>query len=219
MPRKDCTNFLLIHPHDAPLSDSEWQTFLKEHDFGQVIAPGAGREMPVIVPTHFVYDGDLTLEMHFHRANPIWAALDERRAAILSVVGAYAYIPTGWNADPGTPVEWGVPTSYYATVQATAEATIVDDPTELAALLSRLLNHFQPEGGHFPVEAGYNPYGRQLGAIRGLSLRVSTVRAKFKFGNNKSAAHRRQIAEQLKQRARGLDLEAREHLLRRCPEP
>ncbi|MGH9395613.1 MAG: FMN-binding negative transcriptional regulator [Terriglobia bacterium] len=209
---------MLIHPQDAPLSDTEWRDFLKGHDFGQVIAPGAGREMPVIVPTHFVYDGHKTLEMHFHRANPVWAALDERRAAILSVVGAYVYIPTGWSADPGTPPEWGVPTSYYGTVQAVAEATIVDDPEELAALLLRLLNHFQPEGGHFPVEAGDNPYGRQLGAIRGLRLHISSVRAKFKFGNNKSVVHRHQIAERLKQRAAGLDLEAREHLLRRCPE-
>lgn len=189
-----------------------------EHDFGQVIGPGSGRDMPVIVPTHFVYDGDHTLEMHFHRSNPVWAALHERPAAILSVIGAYTYIPTAWNADPGEPPEWGVPTSYYGTVQATAEAAIVDEPGELAELLSRLLRHFQPEGGHFPVEAGDNPYGRQLGAIRGLRLRISSVRAKFKFGNNKSVAHRHQIAERLKQRASGLDLEARAHLLRRCPE-
>lgn len=207
---------MLIHPHDAQRSDAEWRAFLSTHDFGQVIAPGAGRDMPVVVPTHFVYDGESTLEMHFHRANPIWGAIAERPSAILSVIGAYTYIPTSWNADPGQPVEWGVPTSYYAAIQAHADATTVDDPREVAALLSRLLAHFQPEGGHASVEAGDNPYGRQLGAIRGLRLRISSVRAKFKFGNNKSATHRHEIAARLAERNRGLDLEARQHLLRRC---
>lgn len=207
---------MLIHPHDAQRSDAEWREFLSTHDFGQIIAPGAGRDLPVVAPTHFVYDGESTLEMHFHRANPIWEALAERPLAMLSVIGAYTYIPTSWNADPGEPVEWGVPTSYYAAVQAQGDATVVDDPRELAALLSRLLAHFQPEGGHSPVEAGDNPYGRHLGAIRGLRLQISSVRAKFKFGNNKTASHRREIAARLAERASGLDAEAREHLLRRC---
>lgn len=207
---------MLIHPRDAQQSDAEWQDFLSTHDFGQAIAPGAGRDMPVVVPTHFVYDGESTLEMHFARANPIWGALAERPSAMLSVIGAYTYIPTSWNADPGEPVEWGVPTSYYAAVQVQCDATIVDDPRELAALLSHLLAHFQPEGGHSLVQAGDNPYGRHLGAIRGLRLRISSVRAKFKFGNNKSVSHRHEIAARLAERHAGLDPEARQHLLRRC---
>ncbi|MDE3179099.1 MAG: FMN-binding negative transcriptional regulator [Acidobacteriota bacterium] len=209
---------MLIHPHDAALSDDEWRDFLATHDFGQVIAPGAAIEMPVIAPTHFVFDGANTLEMHFHRANPVLKAIEESPRAIFSVIGSYTYIPTSWNADPGTDPEWGVPTSYYAAVQATTEAAIVDDPVELAALLSRLLSHFQPEGGHYPVEAGDNPYGKLLGAIRGVRLTISSVRAKFKFGNNKSSAQRLDIAERLERRASGLDLEAREHLLRRLRE-
>lgn len=208
---------MLIHPRDAARSDAEWRDFLLGHDFGQVVAPGAGREAPVIVPTHFVYDGDSTLEMHFARSNPIWSALNERPTAVLSVIGAYAYIPTSWNADPDEPPEWGVPTSYYAAVQATCCSEIVDDPRELAALLTHLLAHFQPEGGHEPVEAGDNPYGRQLGAIRGLRLRISSVRAKFKFGNNKTGDHRREIARCLTERGNPLDIEAKDHLLRRCP--
>ena len=49
---------MLIRQHDAALDDDEWRTFLSEHDFGQFIASGRGREVPIIVPTHFVYDGD-----------------------------------------------------------------------------------------------------------------------------------------------------------------
>lgn len=206
---------MLIRPHDAPLDDEEWRAFLREHDFGQVVAAGTGRIVPVIVPAHFAYDGDETIILHLARANPLWQALAENPVAVLSVIGAYTYIPTDWNANPGQSVEYGVPTSYYATVQATATCEIVDNPHELAALLETQLAHFQPAGGHAPVSAGDNPYGRQLPAIRGLRLTITEVRAKFKFGGNKAAPHQRAIAAHLQARGAPFDGEASQNQLRR----
>ncbi|HLJ66014.1 MAG TPA: FMN-binding negative transcriptional regulator [Chloroflexota bacterium] len=206
---------MLIRPHDAAMDDREWQEFLREHDFGQIIASGRDRPTPVIVPAHFVFDGERTVSLHLARPNPIWDALDENPLAVLAVIGAYTYIPTQWNAAEGQPPDHGIPTSYYAAIQATGACEIVDDPVELAAILERQLAHFQPEGGHAPVEPAFPPYGPSLRAIRGLRLTISEVRAKFKFGGNKPATHRQLIAEKLARRARGLDLEAREHLLRR----
>ena len=206
---------MLIHRHDAALDDDEWRSFLAAHDFGQLIAPGAGRDLPVVVPTHFAYDGDAAVVLHLHRSNPLWAAVEARPEALLSVVGAYAYIPTDWNADPPRLPEWGVPTSYYAAVQVSGPVEPVDDPAELAAILRTQLAHFQPEGGHQPVTAGDNPYGKLLGAIRGLRLQVTDVRAKFKFGGNKPAAFLPSVADHLAERGGPLDLEARAELLRR----
>ena len=42
----------------------------------------------------------------------------------------YAYIPTTSRAKAGGPDEDGVPTSYYAAVQLTCQAEIVDDPQQ-----------------------------------------------------------------------------------------
>ena len=56
---------------------------------------------------------------------------------------------------------------------------------------------------------------RQLPGIRGLRLHVEAVRAKMKYGGNKTPAHREQIAEHLARRDAGADRVAREHLLRR----
>ena len=42
---------MLIHRHDEPLSDAEWHAFLSDHDFGELIAPGVGRDLPIVVPT------------------------------------------------------------------------------------------------------------------------------------------------------------------------
>lgn len=206
---------MLIRPHDAPRDDEEWRSFLLAHDFGQLIATGAGQAFPIIVPTHFVYDGDATIRLHLARPNPIWAALAENPMAVMAVIGAYTYIPTSWNADPGQPREYGVPTSYYAAVQVAGPCDVIDDPAEIAAILRTQLSHFEPEGGYAPVEAGDSPYGRRLGAIRGVRLTITDVRAKFKFGGNKQPEHRTILAERLAERGYLLDVEARRHLLDR----
>ena len=205
---------MLIHRHDEPLSDAEWRAFVTDHDFGELIVPGAGRDLPIVVPTHFIYDGDKSVQLHLARPNPVWEALAERPRALLSVFGAYTYIPGHWNQD-----EYGVPTSYYAAVQLACDAEVIDDPAQVAAILERQLAHFQPEGKHAPVEPGDNRYGKLLGSIRGIRLEVTDVRAKFKFGANRTVDHRRAIAAKLAERGRPLDAEARANLLRRVPPP
>ena len=206
---------MLIRSHDAPFDDDEWRTFLREHDFGQLVAAGAGRVTPAITPVHFVYDGGATILLHLARANPVLAALAENPVAVMAVIGAYTYIPTDWNANPGEAVEYGVPTSYYAAVQATGVCEIIDDPEALAELLRTQLAHFQPAGGHAPVTAGDTPYGRQLPAIRGVRLSITDVQAKFKFGGNKTTSHQRSIADHLLERGSPLDREARRQQIRR----
>jgi len=201
---------VLIKRHDAPLDDAEWRAFLKEHDFGELIAPGEGRDLPVVVPTHFLWDGEEEVVLHLATPNPVWAALAERPRALLSVFGAYTFIPGHWNQD-----EYGVPTSYYAAVQLACDVEVIDEPVRVAAILERQLAHFQPEGKHARVEAGENRYGALLPSIRGIRLGITEVRAKLKFGANRSVEHREVVAEKLRERGGVLDLEAREHVLDR----
>lgn len=205
---------MLIKKHDAAISEDEWKSFLASRDFGELIASGRGRDVPIVVPTHFIYDGDRTIRLHLAAPNPVWEALAENPLALISVYGDYSYIPTQWNANPGAPIEYGVPTSYYAAVQAIVRTRTVDDPEELAAILRGQLAHFQPEGGHAPVEPD-NDYGKYFDAIRGIVCTIEEVRAKFKYGGNKTVEHRLRIAAQLAERDRGFDAAARAQLLRR----
>jgi transcriptional regulator len=206
---------VLVHPWDAPLDDTEWREWLSRNDFGQVIAAGRERDVPVVVPTHFRFDGATTVETHLARPNPVWPAIAENPTVLLTVIGDYVYVPSTWGAAPGTPSELGIATSYYATVQLTCAATVVDDPDELAALLRRQLGRFQPEGGFADVTPADEHYARRLPQIRGLRLEVTAVRGKFKYGGNKTADHREVIARRLADRDGPLDAAAREHLLRR----
>ncbi len=208
---------MLVHPWDAPSHDDEWRAVLHEFAFGQLIAPGGpDRDLPVVVPTHFVFDGVHTLELHLARANPVWRALTERPRALFTVVADYVYVPAAVNADAGEDPALAVPTSYYAAVQAAVDVEIVDDPTAKAAILARALSHFEPEDSQ-RVAPGVDVESdrRLMPGIRGLRLTITGVSAKFKYGGNKTQEHRADIAAALKTRNGAMDAAARHRLMSR----
>ena len=136
---------MLIHPWDQATRE-EWQGVLATADFGQLVTAGHVDGYPVVVPTHFVYDGDATVLLHLARPNPVWKALDADPHVVLALTGDWAYVEAAWNADPGTDPTLGVPTSYYTGVQLLCRAEVVDDPDEKAAILATQLAHFEPPG-------------------------------------------------------------------------
>jgi transcriptional regulator len=210
---------VLVHPWDAA-TDEEWRSWLADHAFGQLIAPGGdGRDLPAVVATHFAFDGGSTVWLHLARPNPIWEFLEERPRALLCVIDDYVYAPSAWQAIPGTPPELGIPTSYYTTVQFQCDVRIVDDPAEKAALLNRQLARLEPSSGRVPVSAVSDPDRRQLPGIRGIELTVTGVRAKFKYAGSKEPGHRHEIATRLGARGGRSDEAARAHLLRRLDQP
>ncbi|GAA3051621.1 FMN-binding negative transcriptional regulator [Streptomyces roseofulvus] len=210
---------MLIHPWDAAADDTEWRDWLARHDFGQLAVNGLPGDPPWVQPTHFRYEAEPgpygRVLLHLARPNPLWHALEADPRVVLSVVDDYVYAPGPWTAPVGAPTEHGTPTSYYAAVQLRCTARVVDDPAEKAELLNRQVAHFQPEGGTAPVAAGEAPFGRLLSGLRGLSLEVTEVRAKFKYAGNKPAEVRARIADRLAERAGPGDLAARTHQLRR----
>jgi transcriptional regulator len=203
---------VLIHPWNAARDASEWRTWLATRDFGQLAVNGVDGAPPVVVPTHFHFDGDRAVLLHLARPNPAWPAIEANPLVVVSVYDDYAYIPGGWRT--GSP-ETGVPTSYYASVQLSCRARIVDDKEGKAELLRRQLAHFQPDGAHGVMAAGEGPYHKQLSAIRGLSLDVVDVRAKFKYDEQHPVEVRERVAARLAERGLPGDAGAREQQLRR----
>lgn len=208
---------MLIHPWDEARNE-EWCRLLEEHDFGQLIVPGRGRDYPVVVPTHFVFDGTDQVLLHLARPNPVWAALDESPHAVLSVVADYAYIEAAWNAGAELPAELGVPTSYYSAVQLQCTAEVVDDPVAKAEVLAAQLRHFErPGSARVTPSVDVESDRRQLPGIRAVRLTVRSVQAKMKYGGNKSPEHRRDVAARLRERGAPMDEGVRAQLLRRTP--
>ncbi|WP_329363426.1 FMN-binding negative transcriptional regulator [Streptomyces sp. NBC_01483] len=206
---------MFIQPWDASLDEAEWQTWITEgHDFGQLSVNGLPSRPPAVVPTHFIADGG-DLLIHLARPNPVWEAIEHDPNVTFTVIGDYAFVPGPWRAKPGTDPTEGVPTSYYAAVQFTCRAHLIDDLQAKADLLRRQLAHFQPDGDHGPVAVDQLPYGRMLPGIRGLHLEVTEVRAKFKYDDHKSVEQRADVADRLTARGHGLDVPTAQQQRRR----
>ncbi len=207
---------MLIHPWDAGQDESEWVGFVRAQGFGHLVAAGRGRDVPIVVPTQFVLVDAASVVLHLARPNPIWGALQENPAVVLSVAGDWAYVPAAWKAIGGEDPRMGVPTTYYAAVQLIADATVVDDPAQKAAILRTQLGCVQPDSSIPTDVADPLEHGRTLNGIRGLRLAVREVRAKFKYGGNVDAAHRAAVAQRLAERDGPGDAAALRHLRRRA---
>jgi transcriptional regulator len=201
---------MLVHPWDASEDDDEWRAFVCAQAFGQLIAAGHKRDVPVVVPTQYVLDGDEVV-LHLARPNPVWEAIAENPTVLLSVAGDWAYIPAGWKAIGDEDPTLGIPTTYYAAVQLRCRATVVDDVEGKLAILRRQLGEFEPDSGH----ADPAVHERKLSGIRGLRLAITGVTGKFKYGGNVDRAHREAVAARLQHRGATGDQAATAHLLRR----
>ncbi len=209
---------MFIASVDASHGEDEWRAFVTSHPFGHLVAPGGpGRDLPVVVPTQFVLEGD-TVWLHLVRANPVFGALDENPRVLLSVADDWVFIPSSWKALGDEDPALGIPTTYYGAVQLTGTATVHDEraaPGSMAAILRRQLSAFQPEVA--VADPGESHPAKLLG-ILGIAISVEQVSAKFKYGGNVDEAHRRSVVERLRERGGRGDEAAAAHVVRRLTE-
>lgn len=191
-------------------TEPEWRAFVAAHPFGELVAAGRDRSVPVIVPTQFVLTGDEIL-IHLVGRNPVWDAIAENDRVVLAVSGDWAYVPSDWKVVGDEDPRRGIPTTYYASVQLTGRARVETAPEEVAAVLRAQLGVLQP--GVDVVDPA--EHGARLRAIRGLRIAVDEVRAKFKYGGNVDDGHRRAVLDRLEERDGPGDAAAAAHLRRR----
>ena len=202
---------MYVAPVDRARGEDEWRPFVEAQGFGHLVAPGAGLDYPVVVPTQFVLDGREVL-VHFAGPNPVLEALLVNPRAVLSVAGDWAFIPSAWKVIGDEDPALGIPTTYYGAVQLRGRAEVRDQPEAVAAVLRRQLAALQPD---VPVADPLEAHPNKLRAIRAVVLAVEEVTAKFKYGGNVDADHRRAVIERLRQRGGPGDRAAAGHTERR----
>ena len=206
---------MFIAPVDATVGEGEWRPFVESHPFGHLVAPGGpNRDLPVVVPTQFVLDG-WTVWLHLVRANPVFTALAENPRVVLSVADDWAFIPSSWKAIGAEDPALGIPTTYYGAVQLAGTAVVHDEassPGSVVAILRRQLATFQPD---VEVADPGQAHAAKVRGILGIEIRVEGVTAKFKYGGNVDAAHRRAVVARLRARGGRDDDAAADHALRR----
>ena len=101
-------------------------------------------------------------------------------------------------------------------MQLRGVAEIIDDPEAKFEILARQLSHFEPaDSSRTTPSADVASDRRVLPGIRGVRMRIESVQAKMKYGDNKTPHQRREIAAHLQGRGGPADEAARRHLLRR----
>ncbi|MFH9071293.1 FMN-binding negative transcriptional regulator [Streptomyces alboflavus] len=200
---------MLIRPHDRGSRETSLE-FVRGHGFGQLIATGRNRDFPVAVPTQYLLADSETVLLHLASGNPVFRALRENPAVLLSVVGDWTYIPGAWKALDSEDPALGIPTVYYAAVQLRCTAEVLETPEEKLAVLRKQLQELEPESGI----ADPTVHEHRLREIRALRLTIGEVTGKFKFGGNVDEPHRSEVARRLLARDGPRDSAAREHLLR-----
>ena len=130
-----------------------------------------------------------TLVGHVARANPVWKGLPATLESVVAFQGDDAYITPGWY--PGKQ-EHGkvVPTWNYLTVHARGIACCIEDRDWLLAHVSALTDSQEADQDMpWRVDDAPDDYiETMLRAIVGIEIPISSLKGKWKLGQNRSDA-------------------------------
>jgi transcriptional regulator len=165
--------------------------FLAEHPMAQLVTMTAAGL--VATPLPFLYesddDGMGSLVGHVARANRQWAETTATVEALAIFTGANAYVSPNWYPAKR---EHGkvVPTWNYETVHVRGEFVVHDEVDWKRALVTRLTQRHESRHAA-PWAVGDAPADyieAMLNAIVGIEVRITSVQAKRKLSQNRSAA-------------------------------
>lgn len=137
---------------------------------------------------------------HLALANPQWQSVTGGAVALAIVHGPQAYVSPNWYPSKARHGRV-VPTWNYETVHLTGRLTVHRDPEWLRTLVSRLTRrHEEPKAQPWAVtDAPPEFVDGQLKGIVGVELAITTVEAKDKLSQNRSALDQAGVVEGLRE--------------------
>ena len=139
-----------------------------------------------------------TLKCHVARANSQWRDLAESPEALVVFQGVDHYVSPSWYATKRESHKV-VPTWNYVMVQARGAARVIEDDAWLQRQIEALTAR-QESSRETPWAVGDAPadfIALQRKAIVGLEIEISDIRGKWKTSQNRSAADRAGVVENL----------------------
>lgn len=190
---------MIFHDDYSRIPRSEVDRFVQSQELARLITVGEDG-VPHVGLYPFVYD-EKNLDLHLVRRDEQIQDLKARPRCTLEVDEVLAVIPSYWvHAEYA-----GSATAYHRTVIFECQATVTEDPAAVAAQQARLLARYQPEGGFRPLDPDDALYRGAMAQLAAVRLEITRWRAKFKLGQNRPAATRRQVIAELRRRGRPAD--------------
>jgi transcriptional regulator len=197
---------MIFYDYYADIPEETLRDFVASQQLGRLVTAGADGP-PHIGLYPFLFLGD-RIEMHLHRNDEQAADLLVNPSCAFEVDEVLGTIPSHWIHASNAMFA----TAYHRAVIFECEATVSDDPEVLAVQQQRLMEHYQPDGGHTQVTTEHAMYRGPFKEIRAVTLAVRGRKVKWKLAQNRSREQREQLIAQLRQRARPTDAAAADAL-------
>lgn len=166
---------------------------LRAYPFALMITVREG--LPQVSHLPLVYETDASgkswLYGHFARANPQWQDLGSGAQALAVFNGPHAYVSPGWYERPG------VPTWNYAAIHVRGRVEVLEDKSELSALVGRMSETFEADENPWRWVEHAERFDKMLEHIVGFRMAIEELEAKFKLGQNRAEADQRNVCERL----------------------
>jgi predicted FMN-binding regulatory protein PaiB len=190
---------MIFYDYYADVPEETLNEFVKGQQLGRLVTADAGGQ-PHIGLYPFLFLGQ-SIEMHLHRNDEQLADLAANARCVFEVDEVLGSIPSHWIH----PANAMFATAYHRVVIFECEAVISDDPEVLAAQQQRLMQYYQPDGGHTPVSTEHAMYRGPFREIRALTLNVRARKVKWKLGQNRKPEQLEHVITELRKRGRPTD--------------
>lgn len=164
------------------------RAIVEANSFGLLTSNGP--DGPVATHLPFLIDldsesGEGRLLCHMARPNPHWKAIGEDSAVLAVFGGPHGYVSPRWYA-----TEIGVPTWNYVAVHIRGRARLVEEPSELRAMLERLTAfHESAQSRPWSMAEAPAPFiEKMLDGLVGIEIAIERIEGKRKMSQNRSTA-------------------------------
>jgi len=197
---------MMFYDYYADVPEDVLRAFVNAQQLGRLVTAGAdGRPHIGLYP--FLFLGD-RVEMHLHRSDEQLADLTANSQCVFEVDEVLGTVPSHWTHANNAMFA----TAYHRVVTFDCRAEVSEDPEVLAAQQQRLMEYYQPDGGHTRVTTEHAMYRGAFREIRALTLAVHARKVKWKLAQNRSREQREALIARLRERARPTDAAAADAL-------
>jgi uncharacterized protein len=197
---------MIFYDYYSDVPEDALIQFIGKQEMGRLVTADA-QGQPHIGLYPFLFLG-ATLETHLHRNDEQLADLRVNRRCAFELDEIHGAIPSHWVH----PTNAMFATAFHRTVIFECDADISADAEVLAAQQQRLMQRYQPDGGHTPVTTGHAMYRGAFDQIAALTLTVRTRKVKWKLAQNRDRARREKLIAELRRRGRPTDAGAADAL-------
>ena len=181
------------------------QQLLREHPLGTLVVMTANGLDANHIP--FEYEPQPlpwgTLHGHVSRANPVWRDFSPDTEALAIFQGPQSYVSPSWYPSKQETGK-AVPTWNYVVVHARGPLKVIDDSqrlrTHVEHLVARHERHRNPPWQVTDAPADY--IEKQLSLIVAIEIPLTSLRGKWKVGQNRTPRDRQGMLEGLLQEGR-----------------